>query len=111
MGMGGSSSHLLRVRLNPSTESRGHDWFPARDGMASALSVHPGLCCTEVIMQGLSRINSIPWERAAGTNAAPWFCPWLALWHLECAQSPQGWGAAAALGSPLCSFLAAEQQC
>lgn len=75
MGMGGNSSHLFRVRLNPSTESSGHDWFPARDGMASALSMHPGFCCTEVTMQGFSRINSIPWERAAGNNAAPW------CWH------------------------------
>lgn len=105
VGMGGSSSHLFRVRLNPSTESSGHDWFPARDGMASALSVHPGFCCTEVTMQGFSRINSIPWERAAGNNAAPWCCPWLALWHLKCGQSPRGWGAAAALGALSTVFL------
>lgn len=36
VGMGGSGSHLFRERLNPSTESRGHDWFPAREGTASA---------------------------------------------------------------------------
>lgn len=31
MGMGGSSSHFFLGMLNPSTEPRGNDWFPARD--------------------------------------------------------------------------------
>lgn len=51
VGMGGSGSHLFRERLNPSTESRGHDWFPVRDGTASA-----PLCAPQALPYPVQRL-------------------------------------------------------